>query len=461
MRHMMWFLAGLAVAQPLAVNTGVDLYLQPGGGIWCQGGWENRAGGTFQNQGRVHISGDIRNDDAGQFFVPAPQPGTLILNGGQQTLSGSFAIRTDTLILEGTAPKVLATDLYVDRVLSLGDAELRTQGRFAAVRNPDPGAITRNSGFVSSDPGGYLERAMDRSASYLFPVGGHTPQRYRPVEITPATGAAHRYAVRMANADPTTEGYPRDQRALELCEINPLYFHYINRLSGSDPADIRVYYAGGDPVTGRLAQWRTVLWTATPATPIPSGWQLQGWNDYADPYFAFSEERIAVALSASADTVEVGQPVIFTASSQSASGAYWWSFGEGTTRTGSASESFTYTQPGTYTVSVTASGCSDTATRRVVVIAPLLFTIPNVFSPNNDGINDVWRVELRGSVKALRWWIYDRWGVLIAQGEGSNSRWDGTKGGQPCVEGAYFYTVEVEPLSGEKIIRSGTVSLLR
>ncbi|MDW8416677.1 MAG: gliding motility-associated C-terminal domain-containing protein [Bacteroidia bacterium] len=448
-------------AQSIAFNTGVDLYLQPGGLVWCEGGWENRAGGTFQNQGTVHIFGDIQNDDAGQLFVPAPTPGTLVLAGAQQTLSGSFPIRTDTLRLLGTNAKVLATDLYIDRLLDIGDAELRTQTRFAAVRSPEPDAIARRSGFVSSDIGGYLERATDRSSAYLFPVGGHTPLRYRPVEIIPASTSAHRYAVRLANADPTSEGRPRDQRHPNLCEINPLYDHYINRLAGNAPAELRIYYQVGDPITGPVAQWKTALWVPTTAQTIPSGWRLAGWTDFSDPHFAFSEQATQVSVSASDDTIEVGQSVTFTASSQPAAAGYTWNFGQGTVRPGGASETISYDQPGVYSISVTAPPCSDTAIYRLVVIAPAGLFIPNVFSPNGDGINDSWRITLNGSVRDIRWQVYDRWGVLIAQGQGTAARWDGTKGGQPCPEGAYVYVVEVETLSGERFTRSGTVSLLR
>ncbi|MCS7188268.1 MAG: gliding motility-associated C-terminal domain-containing protein [Bacteroidia bacterium] len=448
-------------AQPLATNTGVQLYLQAGGLVWCEGGWQNQAGGIFQNEGTVYISGDIQNDDAGLLFPPAGSPGTLVLNGAIQNLSGSFPIRTDTLILQGNDPKILSTHLYIDHLLSLGNAELRTQNRIAAVRNPEPGSITRQSGFVSSDIGGYLERVTDRTATYLFPVGGHTPLRYRPVEIIPSTSNLHRFGVRMTNVDPTSEGRHRDQRDPKLCEINPLYDHYIQRLSGSDPAELQVYYEAGDPVQGPLAQWKTVLWVPTPAQPIVSGWSLPNWSDFVEPYFAFSTPRTQVSISASADTIEVGQTVTFTAASQPTSQNYTWNFGEGTIRNGGGTESYSYAQPGVYQVSVSAPPCSDTAYRQIVVILPGWVFIPNAFSPNNDGINDFWEIKARGQLKALRWWIYDRWGALISQGEGLTSRWDGTKKGEPCAEGVYVFVVEVETLQGKPYRRSGTLTLLR
>ncbi|MEN2993091.1 MAG: T9SS type B sorting domain-containing protein [Bacteroidia bacterium] len=450
-----------AQAPPLAVNTGTVLALEPGGIVWCAGGWQNNPGGSFLNQGTVYIAGDIRNDDPNGFFATSASPGTLVLNGLTQTLSGQAPIRTDTLRLLGREPKILATTLYIDRFLDLGEAELRTQTYTASVRNPDPAAIRRQSGLVSSEAGGALERRTDRSATYLFPVGGHTPLRYRPVEIIPTSAAPHRFAVRLANVDPNAEGRPRDQLHPDLCQINPLYYHYINRTEGTGAAELRLYYESGDPVTGPVAQWKTALWIPTPATAIPNGWALSAWNDFQDPYFAFSERRLRLSLTASRETVEVGVPVTLTASSQPPASTYQWNFGDGTTLAGGGTQNYTYTAPGTYTVQVSAAPCSDTARRQIVVIFPSQILIPTAFTPNGDGINDFWQPLVQGEVRRLQWWIYDRWGMVLAQGEGRTARWDGRKNGQLCPEGVYVYIVEAILLDGETFRRSGTLTLLR
>ncbi|MCS7163062.1 MAG: gliding motility-associated C-terminal domain-containing protein [Bacteroidia bacterium] len=461
----LWLSAALlclkAQTPPLAVNTGTVLALEPGGIVWCAGGWQNNPGGSFINQGTVYITGDIRNDDPNGFFAPSASPGTLVLNGLIQTLSGQAPIRTDTLRLLGREPKILATTLYIDQVLDLGEAELRTQAHTASVRNPDPAAIRRQSGFVSSEAGGALERRTDRSAIYLFPVGGHTPLRYRPVEITPTSAAPHRFAVRLANVDPNAEGRPRDQLHPDLCQINSLYHHYVNRIEGTSAAELRFYYEPGDPVIGPIAQWKTVLWTPTSATDIPNGWRLVGWNDFQDPYFAFSERRLRLSLTASRETIEVGAPVTLTASSQPSSATYQWDFGDGTTLTGSGTQNYTYTTPGIYTVQVSAPPCSDTARRQIVVRSPSQILIPTAFTPNGDGINEFWQPLVQGEVRRLQWWIYDRWGTTVAQGEGRTTRWDGRKNGQPCPEGVYVYVVEAILLDGETFRRSGTLTLLR
>ncbi len=457
------------VAQPLATNTGVNLTLEPGGIVWCEGGWQNLAGGTFTNSGVVYISGDIQNDDPAQFFPLAAQPGTLFLNGNQQVLSGQHPIRTDTLRLGGTAPKILQTPLYIDRLLDLGAAELRTQNTFAAVRNPDPGAITRTTGFVSSDPGGYLERYTDRTSDYLFPVGGATPLRYRPAYVTPTSGAPHRWAVRLANTDPNNENLPRSQRHPDLCEINPLYYHYIDRLSGSDPAHLTCVYDPSDPIKGALAQWRTPAnrWEPTAASlgPFPNSWQVLNVSSFDAPDWAFSAPALIVTISASADTVEPGQPVSFTATTTppSTSVTYTWQLGDGTTLAAPPPLTHVYANAGLYSVVVIAQspeGCLDTASLRIVVNVLSGIFIPNAFSPNQDGINDEWRPTTYG-VRSVRWVIFDRWGAEVARGEGTSIAWDGTTRGQACPEGVYTFLIEIERLNGQKERRAGTITLLR
>jgi len=455
---------------PLVTNTGVPLTLQAGGIVWCEGGWQNLAGGTFANEGTVYISADIQNDDPGQFFLPAPQPGTLVLNGNQQVLFGQHPIRTDTIRLLNTAPKILQTPLYVDQLLDLGDAELRTGTTFAAVRNPAPTAITRNSGFVSSEQGGYLERATNSTADYLFPVGGYAPLRYRPVYVTPTTSAPHRWAVRLANTDPNNENLPRTQRHPDICEINPLYYHYIDRLSGTDAAHLTCLYDPTDPVKGPLAQWRppTPRWEPTSAIAgvYPNSWQIQNVSDFQTPNWAFSAPGFNLTLTAFPDTIEPGQSTTLTATTTPplSNLTYTWNLGDGTTSTASSPLTYVYQVPGTYLVIVIArspEGCVDTATARIVVSLLTSIFIPNAFSPNGDGVNELWTPLVTG-IKNARWILYDRWGMEVTRGEGLPIVWDGTsRGGQTCPEGVYTYLIELERLDGEKIRKAGTITLLR
>lgn len=93
------------------------------------------------------------------------------------------------------------------------------------------------------------------------------------------------------------------------------------------------------------------------------------------------------------------------------------------------------------------------------------FDVQNVFSPNDDGINDVFIPYNQQGVDFYNFQVYDRWGVLVHQSE--DGQWDGTfkNQGKKVPEGVYFYTIEYQfvsargiPLREQKV---GTVTVLR
>jgi gliding motility-associated-like protein len=89
--------------------------------------------------------------------------------------------------------------------------------------------------------------------------------------------------------------------------------------------------------------------------------------------------------------------------------------------------------------------------------------IPNAFSPDGDGVNDVFRVVAEGlSIFDFRISIFDRWGGEVFSGEGASTGWDGKKAGKDCPGGVYVYkivfSVDGVPGSQERV---GTVMLVR
>ncbi|MCX7606246.1 MAG: PKD domain-containing protein [Bacteroidia bacterium] len=109
-------------------------------------------------------------------------------------------------------------------------------------------------------------------------------------------------------------------------------------------------------------------------------------------------------------------------------------------------------------VYIDQEGCVDTfryALDSDLAISRALF-IPNVFSPNGDGINDVFRIL--GSPECIQELIiYDRWGTELYSTRVAPFQWDGrTRAGERLPEGAYVYLIRFRTFS-----RAGTVSLLR
>jgi gliding motility-associated-like protein len=126
------------------------------------------------------------------------------------------------------------------------------------------------------------------------------------------------------------------------------------------------------------------------------------------------------------------------------SNAYAWNFGdENASEVQSPLHRFEL--PGVYLVTLTVSnefGCSDTATR--VVEIPEDIVLPNVFSPNGDGVNDFLEVPLSG-IKALSLTIFDRWGNVVFESAQTKLYWDGRSiNGDRMPAGTYFAVLKAE-----------------
>ena len=124
--------------------------------------------------------------------------------------------------------------------------------------------------------------------------------------------------------------------------------------------------------------------------------------------------------------------------------SYQWSFGDESAST-EASPEHTYENYGKYKVYLVAynSGCSDTAYGfEIEVNRRSKLTIPNVFTPNDDNINDVFNIN-GDALKTLSGKIFNRWGQIIYEWDTVGGGWNGmTSAGLIAPEGTYFYTIE-------------------
>lgn len=142
-----------------------------------------------------------------------------------------------------------------------------------------------------------------------------------------------------------------------------------------------------------------------------------------------------------------------------------WDFGNGENNTVSdlSDQSTTYTDAGTYIVSLTASNgiCSYESTIEVIVseLAPSI-TIPNVFTPNGDFVNDVWEVQTE-HIESIEIFIVNRWGNTVATITDLDGYWDGTISNRPAAGGVYFYKYTAKALNGEETTGQGHLTLKR
>jgi gliding motility-associated-like protein len=124
-----------------------------------------------------------------------------------------------------------------------------------------------------------------------------------------------------------------------------------------------------------------------------------------------------------------------------------------------------YTKSGTYTVCLVAqnkNGCTDTACMDLIFCDPLIFEPVNIFTPDGDGINDIFTFEfVSQAVKQINVVIVDRWGVRMAEITDVHQGWNGTdKGGNKVTDGVYFYTYEGMADDGEVFSGQGNIHVV-
>jgi len=128
----------------------------------------------------------------------------------------------------------------------------------------------------------------------------------------------------------------------------------------------------------------------------------------------------------------------------------------------------TATPPDTmaYTLVVrTGDNCPDTITYRLFPFPPCdpaRISMPNAFTPDNDGTNDSFAPVFHEGVEVIsRLTIFNRWGQKVYESTAPNAAWDGTTGGEPAPSDVYVWLLEVLCAEGERKLRWGDVAVMR
>ena len=140
-------------------------------------------------------------------------------------------------------------------------------------------------------------------------------------------------------------------------------------------------------------------------------------------------------------------PLIITFRSNALNADYYqWNIYRGSDRIlqrNEAQHQYTFTEPGNYRAVVGMSNshdCQLDSVEFLISVSESMLTVPNVFTPNGDGMNDEFRVVYR-SIKEFHCWVYNRWGHKVYEWTDPSKGWDGTIGGRPAAEGAYYYVI--------------------
>lgn len=234
----------------------------------------------------------------------------------------------------------------------------------------------------------------------------------------------------------------------------------ITMTSGASPYTYLWEDSFGNPA-GSLAD----LTGAAPGTYTLIITDANGCSVVAGPFTITSTAGVMAAFTANPTTGETPLTVNLTNASTGAA-SYIWYFGPYANNDTSHAVNPTYiiTPLGLFDiclVAVNSAGCMDTACVSIDVYINSTFVIPNVFTPNDDGTNDVFTVDAIG-LESMDAEIFNRWGQKEYEWHTTNGGWDGrTASGVPAPDGTYYFIMRATGIDGKEYKEHGSFSLIR
>jgi gliding motility-associated-like protein len=218
------------------------------------------------------------------------------------------------------------------------------------------------------------------------------------------------------------------------------------------------WYSGGSPVSGATSGTLTSQPIGTYSLVVTDANSCSA----ASPAFIVPGTPSVTASFVATPTTGIAPlNVSFTNGSVGAS-SYSWNFGNGT---GSSAQnpSATYATGGTYVITLTASNgsCASTYTMTLFVDQAISLTVPNVFTPNGDNINDEFGFVASG-ITELSCDIYNRWGQKVKTLTSATDKWDGKlDNGNAAADGTYYYMVIAKSFDGKPHNSEGYLTIMR
>lgn len=296
--------------------------------------------GLFINKGKILLKKDWTNNVKNLGFLN--RTGQFYMVGNYQRIRGTYATRFSDLLAAGPGKKEMFADIHIANRLNLFDNQFSTTTYSLYIDNTMLDAIRRNTGFVSSNKGGYLVREIgDVGQDYLFPVGNTS--LYRPIVISPKTDTgSYRFAVRLIPHDPSADTIPREIKAIDVQTVNKYFYHLIelrpkDNFSHQDAFDVAMYYnrSVDGPFQG-IGHWdnnpeslpapfksRTDqnIWKKTYSLTYkrdttlirtPDMLKIKSWTDFSNPQFALIKAAFLINTNKFGNPYESGQGVYYT-----------------------------------------------------------------------------------------------------------------------------------------------------
>lgn len=258
--------------------------------------------------------------------------------------------------------------------------------------------------------------------------------------------------------------------------VHPLPVINLPALSASACGYVMVEFSNSEPVqAGDSYTW--LIAGATYNFPDPTH-QFNASGNYPitltieNVYGCSSSETISANITvfpqvdaiidAVSHTANEFTPIIQFINASLFADTYSWDFGDGSTST-EATPNHTYSSTGNYVVTMVGNnqyGCPDTVSMEVQIIPEHTLYVPNAFTPNGDGWNDVFAAK-GTHILEYEMRIFDRWGEQIFYTQSLDGGWDGTYRGELSKEDVFVYKIKYKTNDKEVLQKEGHVSLLK
>ncbi len=267
---------------------------------------------------------------------------------------------------------------------------------------------------------------------------------------------------------------------------NPIVNFTGNDTAGCEPLCIS-FQDFSSVVTGGNAQW---LWNFGDGSPAGTSQNIQHCytNDLVFAPFALTVSLVVASdsgcvssisknnyitvypnpiahFTVQPSTASIINPIIALTDLSTGTNFWNWNFGDLDSAYLHNPAPHTYSDTGTYTITLITStiyNCTDTAVQTIIIEPDFIFYIPNAFSPNDDGVNDTF--SGKGLfISKFEMMIFDRWGNLIFFSDDINKPWDGKANhGTEAAQGdVYVYSFKVIDFKMIKHNYKGIVTLVR
>ena len=301
--------ASLQTARSQVVNSGSQISISQGAILFIDDEFHNQSG-TVLNNGRMIVKKNWQNNDASFTVFNRLSSGIVEFSGDAQLIAGTNKTEFPSLSFSGTGLKFLGVNTDVTGTLSLNDIELKADAYILSVLNSSPDAITRGTGFISTDNKGSVARIINSPASYLFPLGSAegTTVTYRPLQVEMSDAVQNTFTASFIKKDPSVEGYNRQSKRPDVETVFEKYFYLLDQ-NGSSKLNVRFFQnTTEDAALQQLVHWnRFNLWEKAGPSSVTKG----SFGDGLDQNLIFASNEVITNLPVTLAAIKDDGPFTF------------------------------------------------------------------------------------------------------------------------------------------------------